>query len=435
MKHECNGKAGDGESGKSAGAAAPVNPPPKTARDSAVPDLLRLAAEESTRGHHDMAARYYQDVLDLDIDNEAGMAGLGAELVVLERYDEAYACFHKVLERNPRSAAALVGIGDLCMALVEYERAASAYARAAKADPSSASPHVGIGEALRKLGEYGRAVKAYAAALQHDADNIAALVGLGACLLETDAACEALLCYKRVDELRPDMRNSTRYNMGKCFQALHDHGEAIVCFEAALVDDKDDMESAIEIGCTLADMGRTDAAIRQLDEVIDDAGDTDDAVLALEHKARILNDLGKDSDASEVCDEIVDLDPGNTDALLRKGRILAKSNRRLAALSCFSAARHCDPYDKEAKRDAAAVSLALKRDGKLPWMWDKRMRGGKAGRGGIRGGIDEWMGNVRRRQQGRAHAPKREIAGGGGGGNGGGNGGGRRCGTSAANNG
>lgn len=403
------GKAGAASTGitTTAAAATSANPKPSGARDTAIPDLLRLAAEESGRGHQDVAVRYYQDVLDLDIDNEAAMACLGAEFVDMKRYDEAYACFKSVLDRNPHSATALIGIGDLCMALVEFEQAAAAYGRAAKADPALAEPHAGRGTALMNLGQFDKAKKAFAAALCRDTESVAALNMLGTCLLDTDAPLEALHCFGRVHELCPDMRGATRYNIGKCLQELKRHGEAIDSFEKALAVDDEDMDSAIEIGCSLAAMGRTDAAIKQLDEVIEDAEGTDAAVSAMEHKARILDGIGKAEDAAEVCDEIMALDPDNTGALLRKGRILARSNRRLAALSCISVARYCDPDHGEAKRDAAVVSLALKRDGKLPWMWDKRRGNGRKGGGGGSkrgaGGMDEWMQRVRARQN-RRHA-------------------------------
>ena len=125
----------------------------------------------------------------------------------------------------------------------------------------------------------------------------------------------------------------------------------------------------------------------------------------------MLDAEGRGDEAIEACDRIVEIDALNTEALLRKGRILARSGRRLAALSCIATARCGNPHHKNAARDAIVVTRALERSGGLPWMW-KVADGNSSGSGGGRNKRGNGRGkNGRRGGGGGAHA-KNGAAGG-----------------------
>ena len=338
-------------------------------KDTAVADLLRLAASEAGCGRYDAAAGYYQDVLRVDGDNFEALSGIGHVFISTERYDEALNCFRSALLANPRAATALVGMGDLCMRLGECEKAVKAYDRAIASDPGQKDGHTGRGEALKNLGQFDEAARSFDAALRCDGDDGKVLFMLAECMFASGRHRDALHFFGRARKMSLDMAAVLNHNMGGCLSVLGRHEEAIGCYEKALDLDEYDWDSALGIGCSLAAMGRNDAAIAEFTHMSEDGPD-DIAVQALVQKARILDAMGRADDAIAACDEVIALDECCADALLHKGRMLARTGRKLAAMTCIAAAKQANPGHKGARRAAVAVSLALKRDGKMPWMWD-----------------------------------------------------------------
>ena len=352
---------------------------PAGSRGTAVSDLVRLADDGLEHGRYDEAALYYQQAIRLDPNDHAALSGLGNAFIALDRYDEAHDCFRAILESDPNHPAAHAGMGDLCMKLCEFERAVEAYDRAIAAGPCKKDAHMGRGEALKHLGRFEGACGSFASALRLDGDDATSLFMLGECMFALGRPRDALYFFGRVYNLSQCMAAVAMHNMAGCLAVLQRHDEAISCFEKALDHDEDDWDSALGIASSLAAMGRNDAALLDLEYLIED-GPEDIAVQALLCKSRILDAAGRGDEAIEACDEAVEVGGLNTEALLRKGRILARSGRRLAALACISAARYGDPHHKNAARDAVVVTRALERTGGLPWMWQRAGGGKKRGR-------------------------------------------------------
>lgn len=365
----------DGKRGRGRGSA----PTGGGSRGTAVPDLLLLADGRLAQDKYDEAARYYQDVIRLDPKNEAALSGLGNAFIGLDRYDEAHACFRTILESDPDHPAAHAGMGDLCMRLSEFGRAVEAYDRSIAAGSTSKGVHMGRGEALKNLGKFEAGAGALAKALKCDADDTLTLFMLGECFFAIGRPRDALHYFGRVYSLSPDMAAVAMHNMAGCLAVLGRHEEAIASYEKALDHDECDWDSALGIASSLAAAGRNEAAMAEFDHLVDE-GPEEIAVQALLYKARMLDAAGRSDDAIEACDKVVEIDGLNSDALLRKARILARSGRRLAALSCISAARYGDPYHKAAARDAVVVTRALEREGGLPWMWKRAGEKGRRGR-------------------------------------------------------
>ena len=264
------------------------------------------------------------------------------------------------------------------MRLSEFGRAVEAYDRSIAAGSVDKGVHMGRGEALKNLGKFELACGSFADALKIDADDVTTLYMLGECFFAMGRPRDALHYFGRVYSLSPDMAAVAMHNMAGCLSVLGRHEEAIASYEKALEHDEYDWDSALGIGASLAALGRNEAAMSEFDHIVDD-GPEETAVQALLYKSRILDAAGRADDAIAACDKVVELDGWNTEALLHKGRMLARSGRRLAALSCISAARYGDPHHKAAARDAVVVTRALEREGGLPWMWKRT--GKKGGRG------------------------------------------------------
>lgn len=379
------GGGGTNDSGKppsTAGATAA----PGGSRGTAARDLLRLADGSLAQDRYDEAARYYQEAIRIEPKSPAALSGLGRTFVELGRYDEAHACFRAILASSPDSPDAHAGMGDLCMKLAEWGRAVEAYDRAIAACPTKKGAHMGRGEALKNLGNLKAAAKSFATAMRcgDSGEDATSMFALGECMFALNRPRAAMHCFSRVHRLSPDMAAVALHNVAGCLAVLERHDEAIACYEKALKHDDDDWDSALGIVSSLAAMGRGEAAMPDIDHLADN-GPEDIAVQALLCKSRLLDAEGRGDEAIEACDRIVEIDALNTEALLRKGRILARSGRRLAALSCIATARCGNPHHKNAARDAVVVTHALERSGGLPWMWkgaDGSGSGGGAGRGG-----------------------------------------------------
>ena len=395
------GRGGSGGNGRgdsrAASTASHASAVASGSRGTAARDLVRLADSSLAQDRYDEAAKYCQEALRIEPNNAAALSGLGRTFVALDRYDEAHVCFRSILESNPDSPDAHAGMGDLCMRLSEFERAVEAYDRAIAACPTKRDAHRGRGEALKNLGNLKAAAKSLATAMRCGGEDATSMWLLGECLFVLDRPRDAMRCFSRVRSLSTDMAAVALHNVAGCLAVLGRHDEAIVAYQKALDHDEDDWDSALGIASSLAAMGRNDAAMVDIDQLADNGPDHI-AVEALLCKSRILDAEGRGDEAIEACDRIVEIDALNTEALLRKGRILARSGRRLAALSCIATARCGNPHHKNAARDAIVVTRALERAGGLPWMWKgvdgnsngsgggRSKRGNGRGRNGRRGG-------------------------------------------------
>lgn len=363
-------------------AATPTTtaPAPAATRDSrttAACDLVRMADGACGRGRYGEAIQYYHEAIRLAPANAEAISGLGRALVEIERYDEAHRCFRVVLEARPDHPVAHAGMGDLCMRLLEFGHAVAAYDRSLAASSassaSSTSPvkkeaHTRRGEALMHLGRHKEALRSLVAALRIDGDDVSSLYQAAECHMAMDRPRDAIPYYRRVCALSLPMKALALHQTGRCLALLGRHVDAIAKFESALECDEDDWDSALGIGQSLAALERHDAALEHLDRVADDGPDHI-AGGALACKSRILDEMGRDDDAIAACDKAVEIGGVQlTEVLLRKGRILARSGRRLAALACIAAARYEDPHHTRAARDATVVTRALARSGGLPWM-------------------------------------------------------------------
>lgn len=384
--------AGRVRGGNSGGVRAASTASAAGSRSTAACDLVRLADSSLAQDRYDEAAKYCQEALRIEPNNAAALSCLGRTFVALDRYDEAHVCFRSILESDPDSPDAHAGMGDLCMRLSEWGRAVEAYDRAIAACPAKKDAHRGRGEALKSLGNLKAAAKSLATAMRCGGEDATSMFMLGECLFVLDRPRDAMHCFSRVHHLSPDMAAVALHNMAGCLAVLGRHDEAIECYAKALEHDEDDWDSALGIASSLAAMGRSDAAMAEIGHLVDHGPD-DIAVQALLCKSRMLDAEGRGDEAIEACDRIVEIDALNTEALLRKGRILARSGRRLAALSCIATARCGNPHHKNAARDAIVVTRALERSGGLPWMW--KVADGNSGNGSGGGR------NKRRNERGR----------------------------------
>ena len=371
----------------------------RDSRTTAACDLVRMADGACGRGRYGEAIQYYHEAIRLAPANAEAISGLGRALVEIERYDEAHRCFRVVLEAHPDHPVAHAGMGDLCMRLLEFGHAVAAYDRSLAAASSatsatSASPvkkeaHTRRGEALMHLGRHKDALRSLVAALRIDGNDVSSLYQAAECHMAMDRPRDAIPYYRRVCALSLPMKALALHQTGRCLALLGRHADAIAKFESALECDEDDWDSALGIGQSLAALERRDAALEHLDRVADDGPDHI-AGEALACKSRILDEMGRDDDAIAACDKAVEIGGVQlTEVLLRKGRILARSGRRLAALACIAAARYEDPHHTRAARDATVVTRALARSGGLPWMPStppSNNGGGGARTGAERGG-------------------------------------------------
>ena len=390
-----------------AAAAAPAAPAapataasaPAATRDSrttAACDLVRMADGACGRGRYGEAIQYYHEAIRLAPSNAEAISGLGRALVEIERYDEAHRCFRAVLEARPDHPVAHAGMGDLCMRLLQFGHAVAAYDRSLAASAAASSntlvkkeAHTRRGEALMHLGRHKEALRSFVAALRIDGDDVSSLYQAAECHMAMGRPRDAIPYYRRVCALSLPMKAHALHQTGRCLALLGRHADAIAKFESALECDEDDWDSALGIGQSLAALKRHDAALDHLDRVADDGPDHI-ACEALAHKSRILDGMGRGDDAIAACDKAIEIGGVQlTEVLLRKGRILARSGRRLAALACIAAARYEDPHHTHAARDATVVIRALARSGGLPWMPSSTSpsnNGGGGARNGAGGG-------------------------------------------------
>lgn len=117
-----------------------------------------------------------------------------------------------------------------------------------------------LGNKLRGQGQLNEAISCYQKALQLRPDYVAAYLNLGNVLRDQGELNEAILCYQTVLRLRPDFAGAYN-NLGNAFQGQGQLREAISCYQKALRLRPDYVVAHFNLGSAFQDQGKLNEAI------------------------------------------------------------------------------------------------------------------------------------------------------------------------------
>ncbi len=183
---------------------------------------------------------------------------LGNAMQGLGRLDDAIDSFQKAVTLNPSSAESFLNLSDALNQAGRHGEAADMAVKCILISPEMSNAHVNFGNALLGLDSPGEAVEAYSKAARLDPGNDLAWLNMGlayAAMGTFDAAIENLNRSITLDDSA-----YKRFNLGNAYYAIHRFEDAVAAFEKCIELQPNHMDSRVNLGALLRDMGRLDDA-------------------------------------------------------------------------------------------------------------------------------------------------------------------------------
>jgi len=265
----------------------------------------------------------------------------------LGKYEEAKALLEKGLslaKKNGNKSFIEFFLGELQNIDSNYESAVFHHKNAvelAKKSKFKAFFLKNLGVSLSLSGRDEEAIECYDRALEIKPDDYNSLGGKGVSLGKLGRDEEAIECYDRALEIKPDDYNSLR-NKGVSLGKLGREEEAIECYDRALEIKPDDYYSLGSKGVSLGKLGREEEAIEWFDRALEIKSDDYNF---LRNKGVSLGKLRREEEAIEWFDRALEIKPDDYDSLRNKGVSLSWLKREEEAIECYDRALEIKPDD------------------------------------------------------------------------------------------
>ncbi|WP_413161545.1 tetratricopeptide repeat protein [Capilliphycus salinus ALCB114379] len=160
---------------------------------------------------------------------------LGMAFQLQGEEEEAEQYYVKAVEIQPDLAEVYANLGSIYTKQKQWEKGIEAYKNLIKFEPKSAVAYRNIAQILTHLNRQKEAAQYWYEALQLDPDWATAEehLTLGNMLLKDEKPLQAISCYQRTIQLKPDSFEAA-HNLGEAFSQLERWPEAIQSYEKAL---------------------------------------------------------------------------------------------------------------------------------------------------------------------------------------------------------
>jgi predicted AlkP superfamily phosphohydrolase/phosphomutase/tetratricopeptide (TPR) repeat protein len=235
-------------------------------------------------------------------------------IVLRDRGDAAgsLAEWRKARELAPERADVAVGLGFAFFQSGRAEEAKAEWERALTIDPNCVEAHVDLGNLAYERGDLDEATRRYTDAIEADSLSTDAYVNLGQVYIDRKAYGEAIDVLQQAKAISPG-NAPARFRLGIAIaQSSSSREDAFAEFKRALELDRGlRVPVGIWLGRILARDGELDAAVEQLETVVEIAPQDVEARLEL---ARVLVLAKKGQRAGQAYMHVLQLDPHNEEA-------------------------------------------------------------------------------------------------------------------------
>ncbi len=241
-------------------------------------------------------------------DTAAALHGAALAHVRAERYLDAQMCCQQALALDPDHAESLHLLGLLSLHATQYDHAVEWISRAIARDPRP-EYLFSLGTALQHLKRFEEALKVFDKAVQLKPGKAELWVGLGRSLVDLDRGAEALLTFQHGLALNP--RNwDAAHESGTLLNRMGHRDEALahfkLCAELTPNNPADRATTFNNLGNVLQALGRSEEALRWLDQALNERPDF---VQAISNKAIALGQLRRFDEALAVYARVKEIDP------------------------------------------------------------------------------------------------------------------------------
>ncbi len=166
-----------------------------------------------------------------------------------------------------------------------------------------------LGQVLEDSGDLEESSEAYSQCVRFNPRNLTCWMNRGNVMLRLEKYSEALLCYEKALEIRRDIP-ALWNNRGVALKYLGKYDEALRSYNVALKMDKDFADAYLNKAILYFETRKYEKARNEVEEYLKRRRDSR-ALLLL---ARIYIRRGMKKDAREIIEEVLQMEPGNTEA-------------------------------------------------------------------------------------------------------------------------
>ncbi len=325
-----------------------------------------LAKLYSTSGDYDNAIRYFQEFIRQRPDSDIGYQELAELYLEKGKTEEAIASLKQALERNPRSQRAIRRLKELFQKSNNPEGLLEVYRKIVQSDPENLEARRELAKQLIELQQYEEAAVHLEAAVNSDPADYDASVQLGRVYLYLRKPQQALDILKEAQKNNPTALE-VKFWLGLAHEELGDTDAAVAELESLL-------EATRREGGNYNQGERENRMLilRQVGIIYLRTGDTAKAVNAFTRLREISNsprDLellidayrsdGQHDRAYALSRDAMEKFPGDKFLRFQHARLLARRDLQ-AAVSMMQKSISSDPKDVEAYLSLSQIYLDAK---------------------------------------------------------------------------
>jgi tetratricopeptide (TPR) repeat protein len=193
---------------------------------------------------------------------------LGLTLDMMERHEEALAAYRSALEIDGQDIESLAAAGTDCNRLERYREAIEYFQRVESLDPQYESSYCNRIVAYTELGEHDHAEEMFYIARQYKEKCPACLYNIGMSLFARGRYDRALWCWQQVLEIDADYPQ-VHARIADVFWAKNQHAEARRHLMEELRSDPGNIDTLLDLGELLMEMGHNGLAAEKFRQVLD----------------------------------------------------------------------------------------------------------------------------------------------------------------------
>ena len=283
---------------------------------------------------YEEALKLYKKATNIQQDYVEAWNQQGGVLYELERYEAALSAYDRSIQINPDSPEQMlkswIGRGLVLNKLERFDEALTSFDRAVKIEPKSHQAWQGQGDILFHLQRYEEAIEAYRKTLKIKDDSYDAWYNLAQSYHQIGEYKEAGKAYEKAVELKPDQAIAW-YNLGNIFlEHLEKYEDAVEAYDKAVRFDPDYAAAWYSRGNALVKWEKPEAAVDSYEKALSLKSSEDPELLSSLGWA--LHELRRYSEAIEIYDRVLYLQPQNYQVLYNRGNALYQLERYSEAI-------------------------------------------------------------------------------------------------------
>jgi tetratricopeptide (TPR) repeat protein len=304
---------------------------------------------------YNMAEKIFHELSQTDTGKGIGEIKLGELALLDKKYISARTHFEKALQHHPESAQAMEGYIRSLISDDQQEKALEASRGFQRKYPQSAFVHDLLARVELLRGDYGAAEKALTEATRLDPKWLPAYYRIGQLYLRTGRVPEGIAKFKEAAEKNPDSLQ-TAFILGILYQQNNDSANARRTYQEILNKNPDFSPAANNLAYMMAEASSDPLELKSALDLAERAvkGDEPSAV-ALDTLGWIYFKTGKTDQALKYLNEARDKDGDNPTVVYHLATVLSETDRPFEAEGMLNRAVQAErPFPE---KDQAVILL------------------------------------------------------------------------------